>query len=137
MDKLFRNWHPWPILFVAVALSLGGSVLLVDTLRRWPVSDGRDWRTIFFVALWLVLAGLTLPLIWYLHRRFGRADTGEGWLSSLNLMRQAAWVATWGTLCAWMQANRTLNLAMALLLLIILILVEALILTRQEASTKQ
>ena len=51
----------------------------------------------------------------------------------MTLMRQAAWVGTWGTVCAWLQANRTMNWAMALLLIIILILLEALLLTRQEA----
>ncbi len=131
-----QKWHPWPILIVAAILSLGGVAFLFDILGHWPVSDGRDWRTLFFVALWMVLAGVMLPLIWYLHRRFGRADSGENWLSTLNLLRQAAWAATWGTLCAWMQTNRTLNLALALLLLIILVLIEALILTRQEARSE-
>ena len=131
-----QKWHPWPILILAAILILGGLALLIDVLGRWPVSDGQDWRTFFFIALWLVLAGVMLPLIWYLHRRFGRADTGEDWRSTLNLLRQAVWAATWGTLCALMQTNRTLNMALALLLLIILVLVEALILTRQEARSE-
>ena len=134
MNKLFRSLSPWPILATAGVLSLGGLALLSSLLGQWPVSDGEDRRTLFFVALWLALAGVTMPLIWLLHRRFGRPDAGEDARSFLTLVRQAAWIATWGTACAWLQANRTLNWPMALLLVIVLVLLEALLLTRQEAK---
>lgn len=137
MDKLFRNWHPWPILVIAAIPGLGGLALLSTLVGQWPVLAGQDWRALFFVALWLFLVGLSLPLIWLLHRRFGRPDAGEGRRSAFTLMRQAAWVGTWGTVCAWLQTSRTLNWAMALLLMIILILLEALLLTRQEAEPER
>ena len=108
--------------------------MLSSLLGQWPVSVGEDWRTLFFVALWLALAGAALPLIWLLHRRFGRPDAGEDPRSFLTLFRQAAWIGTWGTVCAWLQANRTLNWPMALLLVIVLVLLEALLLTRREAK---
>ena len=137
MNKLLRKLNPWPILMIAVALGLGGLALLNSLLGQWPVSAGRDWRALLFVGLWLLLAGITLPLIWLLHRRFGRPDTGEDWRSALILIREAGWAGTWGTVCAWLQTNRTLNWAMALLLVIVLVLLEALLLTRQEAQPER
>lgn len=134
MNKQSRNFSSWPIWVAAGALGLGGLALLRNLIGQWPVSAEQDWRLLFFVALWLALVGIALPLIWLLHRRFGRPDAGEDWRSFLTLARQAAWVGTWGTTCAWLQTHRTLNWAMALLLVIVLLLLEALLLTRQEAK---
>lgn len=134
MNKLLRNLTPWMVLLAGGALGLGGLVLGANLLLAWPVSEEHDYRLLFFVAVWLTTSGIALPLIWLLHRRFGRPDAGEDPRSFLTLFRQAAWIGIWGTVCAWLQTNRTLNWAMALLLLIVLILIEVLLLTRMEAE---
>jgi hypothetical protein len=135
MNKLLRNLNPWMILLTGSALGLGGLVLGANLLLAWPVSSEHDYRLLFFAAIWLATSGIALPLIWLLHRRFGRPDAGENWRSFLTLLRQAAWTGIWGTACAWLQTNRTLNWAMALLLLIVLVLIEALLLTRLETGS--
>lgn len=112
----------------------GGWILLTVLLDQWPVSPERDLRAFFFLALWFAVAGTTLPLIWLLHRRFGRANAGDTWYSSWVLVRQAAWAGIWVTGCAWLQMHDVLNWAMALLLLAVLILLEALLYTRWEAE---
>ena len=134
MNKLLRNLTPWMVLLAGGALGLGGLVLGANLLLAWPVSEEHDYRLLFFAAIWLTTSGIALPLIWLLHRRFCRPDAGESWRSFLTLFRQAAWIGIWGTVCAWLQTNRTLNWAMALLLLIVLILIEVLLLTRMEAE---
>jgi hypothetical protein len=135
MNKLLRTLNPWLVLLTGVALGLGGLVLGANLVLAWPVSSEHDYRLLFFVAIWLAISGIALPLVWLLHRRFGRPDAGENWRSFLTLFRQAAWIGIWGTVCAWLQTNRTLNWAMALLLLIVLVLTEALVLTRLEAQS--
>ncbi len=136
MNKLLRALNPWVVLLTGVAMGLGGLVLGANLLLAWPVSPEHDYRLLFFVAIWLAGSGIALPLVWLLHRRFGRPDAGENWRSFLTLFRQAAWIGIWGTVCAWLQTNRTLNWAMALLLLIVLVLIEALVLTRLEAQSE-
>jgi len=111
---------------------LGGLAIIGNLLQRWPVALWRDWRFAFLVAIWLTFSGLTLPLVWLLHRRFGRPDAGESWRSFGTLARQSAWVGSWGTINAWLQMNRTLNWAMALLMGVVLALLEALLLTRER-----
>jgi hypothetical protein len=124
----------WIVLLGGVIAGAGGWVLVSLLLDQWPVSPQRDLRPYFFVALWLAVAGTTLPLIWLLHRRFGRSGTGQTWHSCWVLARQAAWVGIWVIGCAWLQMHDVLNWAMALLLLVVLILLEALLYTRWEAG---
>lgn len=132
---MLRNLSPWPVLAMGAILGLGGLALLGNLIRQWPYSPDQNLTVAFFIGLWLLLTGLSLPLIWLLHRRFGRPDAGEDWRSLLVLLRQTVWVGTWGTACAWLQMNRTLNWAMALLMMIVLILLEALLLTRGEVES--
>ncbi|MBN1316939.1 MAG: hypothetical protein JXA42_15775 [Anaerolineales bacterium] len=106
--------------------------LVITLLGEWPVTPEHDWRFSFFVSLWLGICGAVLPLIWFLHRRFASPEAGETWHSFGMLSRQAAWVGSWATLCAWLQMHRTLNWAMALLLLAVFVLLELLMQTRQE-----
>lgn len=133
--KTRRSYYtPWLVLIIGVIAAVGGAFLLIELLGQWPVSPGSDRRPLFFLAVWLVLSGLALPLAWLLHRRFGRQDAGESWRSFAMLARQSIWWGVWGTGCLWLQMHRTFNWAMALLFLVVLVLVEALILTRQEAK---
>jgi len=107
--------------------------MVINLLGQWPISPDRDLRPWFFFFLWLGVTGLALPLVWFLHRRFGRPDTGETWRSFWQVFRQAAWVATWAAACAWLQMHGVLNWAMALLLVVVFGLLEALLQTRREA----
>jgi len=128
------GYRSWIVLLGGVAAGAGGWFLLAALLDQWPVSPGGDLRLFFFLALWLAVAGTSLPLIWLLHRRFGRADVGATWHSCWVLARQAAWVGLWVIGCAWLQMHDVLNWALALLLLLVLVLLEALLYTRWEAG---
>jgi len=134
MDKLLRDYSPWPVLGTGAVVGAVGWALIINLLGKWPVSPDHDRRFLFFVALWLALGGTSLPLIWLLHRRFGRPDAGESWRSFGVLARQAAWAGAWVTACVWLQMHRMLNWAMALLLAVVLVLLEALLLMRQRTE---
>jgi hypothetical protein len=128
------GYRSWVVLLGGIAVGAGGWILLAALLDQWPVSPERDLRVYFFVALWLAISGTILPLIWVLHRRFGRLGAGESWHSCWVLARQASWIGIWVVGCAWLQMHDVLNWAMALLVLVVLILLEALLYTRWEAG---
>ncbi len=135
MKRWLHTLNPWMILLTGVLFGFGGVALGTNLLLSWPVSSEHDYRPLFFAAIWLTVSGVVLPLVWLLHRRFGRPDAGESWRSFFKIVRQASWVGIWVCSCAWLQTNRTLNWAMALLILVVLILVEVMVLTRLEAQT--
>ncbi|MCK4832069.1 MAG: hypothetical protein KAS81_04845 [Anaerolineales bacterium] len=137
MKRILHDYSPWPVLIIGGAMGLGGAILLRRLLGDWPVSPEHDRRYLFLAALWLTCSGIALPILWLLHRRFGRPDAGEDWRSFGVLVRQSGWVGTWGAGCAWLQYNRTLNWAMALLLVVVFILLEALLLARRQADEEE
>lgn len=129
-----RSLGPWPVLLTSGLIGLVGWGLFLGLLGAWPVTPERDWRALFFLAIWLAVGGTVLSLIWLLHRRFANPRAGETWSSYWVLVRQAAWVGTWVVVCAWMQMHRTLNWAMALLLVVVFVLLEAILYTRRAAE---
>ncbi len=132
MNDLLRRFSPWPVLILGGVVGLSGLGVVGYLLDQWPVSPERDLRPYFLVAVWLAASGLSLPLVWFLHRRFGKPSMGDNWRSLGVLARQASWAGIWATACAWFQMNRSLNWAMALLLLVVIALFEGILLMRQE-----
>jgi hypothetical protein len=132
MDKRSSVRH-WAVLVTGIAAAVVGWVALVRLLGEWPVTQQRDWRPGFFVALWIAVGGSSLPLIWFLHRRFGAVVVGDDWQAAKVIVRRAIWATTWVTACAWFQMHSIFNWALALLLLVVLVLFEMLLLTRQES----
>jgi hypothetical protein len=89
-----------------------------------------------FLATVLVTAtGLALPFVYFLNMRFGRR--GRPRLTPppfLTTLRQAMWVGAWAAFCVWLQMNRTLGIAVAILVAIVLILFELLLQLRQQTT---
>ncbi len=129
-----RALTPWLVLIGGGVIGVGGWILVINLLGQWPISPDRDLRPWFFASLWLGVAGTCLPLIWFLHRRFGRTDAGEPWHPLWIVFRQSLWAGAWVALCAWLQMHGVLNWAMGLLLMAVLALLEALLQTRREAE---
>jgi hypothetical protein len=89
-------------------------------------------RWLLFFFLFLGLSGTALPLVAFLNRRFpSEPPAGEG-----ILIRQATWVGIYGSLLAWLQQGRILNLAMILFLAIGFILIETLLRIGEKARWK-
>lgn len=86
----------------------------------------------FLAAVMVVITGLVLPLVYYLNRRF----YPEGKLPPfLLVMRQAMWVGIWVAFCVWLQMNRTLGIAVALLVAVVLVMFEVLLQVRTRATS--
>jgi hypothetical protein len=91
---------------------------------------------VFLAAVLVTITGLMLPFAFFLNVRFGRRGrprlTPPPFLSTL---RQAMWVGLWAAFCVWLQMNRTLGIAVAVLVAVVLILFELLLQVRQQTST--
>jgi hypothetical protein len=91
---------------------------------------------VFLTAVLVAITGLALPFAYFLNMRFGRR--GRPRLTPppfLLTLRQSMWVGLWAAFCAWLQMNRTLGLAVAILVAVVLILFEMLLQLRQRASS--
>jgi hypothetical protein len=89
-------------------------------------------RWLLFFFLFLGLSGTALPVVAFLNRRFpSEPPAGDG-----ILIRQATWVGIYGSLMAWLQQGRILNLAMILFLAIGFILIETLLRIGERARWK-
>jgi hypothetical protein len=73
-------------------------------------------------------------LAYILNRRFlrrnGRAPAPPFFIT----LRQAMWVGLWASFCVWLQMNRLLSVAMALLVAVVLIMFEFLLQLRTRAA---
>lgn len=94
---------------------------------------------VFLTMILIMVTGLTLPLAYFLNKRFSRyADERFGESSAtpfLVVLRQAMGVGFWAAFCVWLQMNRALGLAAMLLVAAVLILFEMLLQIRTRAAT--
>jgi hypothetical protein len=92
----------------AVLAALGWPGLLLVMSTTLPTLGPR-W--LFFLLWTAAVIGSSLPFLWLINRRFATTPAPPP-----VLLRQAIWVGLFAGLCAWLQVNRTLSLALALLL---------------------
>lgn len=70
--------------------------LITQTLPYvWP-------RWGFFVLVLLALTGTALPIVYFLHRRFGAETPADANV----IIRQAMWFGVYGATLAWLQLGR-------------------------------
>lgn len=90
--------------------------LVLNTLPTVPN------RWLFFALLQLALMGTALPVVQFLHQRFApRSGTAD---NPVVLIRQAAWVGLFGTVCTWLRIPRLLSIPLVLIILVALIAIE-------------
>jgi len=95
-----------PFLFASLFFSIfgiGGLVVLFVFAYPYTLP-----RLLFFVCLSLSLIGLGLPVSYWLHRRFAPSQPPQ------VVLRSALWLAGYGALLAWLQADRLLTFPAAL-----------------------
>ena len=88
---------------------------------------------IIFAFLCAVLAaatGIALPILYFLNKRFGLKAP-----HFLIVLRQSMWIGFWVAFCLYLQMNRMLGIAVALLVAAVLILFEFLVQVRTRASS--
>jgi hypothetical protein len=89
-------------------------------------------RWLFFFLGVLALAGTSLPLVYFLNRRFPSIPLVEPGV----ILRQAVWFGVYGSTLAWLQLGRMLSLTVAGVLAGVLILIEGLLRMRERAMWK-
>ncbi len=104
--------------FALTFLGWGGLFLIITTtvpelMPRW----------LFFFLSVLALTGPSLPIVYYLNKRFPSDPPVEG----MVILRQALWVGVFGGTLAWLQLGRVLNPGLALILAGVFILIEFLL----------
>lgn len=84
----------------------------------------------FLAVIIVSVTGLTLPLAYFLNKRFGQADSQH----FLIVLRQAMWVGLWVSFCTWLQMNRTLGWGVALLAAAVFVILEILLQVRNRVA---
>lgn len=117
------------LLISAILCGLGVLGLLIIIFAALPTLGPR-W--LFFFLATSLLAGLSLPLIHFLHRRF----PGETPVNMNVLLRQSLWVGIYFDLLAWLQLGRALNNVRAVFIAIGLMVIEFLLRLRERSQFK-
>lgn len=130
MNYIVDSW--WP--FDVTRLDLVRATAL-DRLDATSLLEAANTEIVlaFLAAVMLAATGLALPVAYFLNGRFGLtpADTPL----FLVVLRQAIWVGLFAAFCVWLQMNRTLGVAVALLVATVLVLLEFLLLLRTRAAS--
>jgi len=98
------------LMIAAIILAIIGWLGLYLLLKITLPTVGPRW--LFFFLWTIATTGTALPFVWLLHRRFGASQPAR----SSILLRQGLWVGLYTAICIWLQINRSLTLALALLL---------------------
>lgn len=86
----------------------------------------------FLASVMVAATGLTLPLTYYANLRF---DPAPGAPSMFVVVRQALLLGLWLAFCLWLQMNRSLTPATALLVAAVVATFEILLQIRRRASS--
>lgn len=159
MARFIRRLGVIPYLIVGLVILALGVMLLTYVVDNWwpfdiarldlvrAAAQGRaDAATllsaanieiifVFLTAVGIAVSGLTLPLFYLLGLRFGAAGNAAGYAPRfVVVLRQSAWMGVWVAFCLWLQMNRTLGIAVAILGGGVLVLFEILLQIRARAA---
>jgi hypothetical protein len=132
-QHIINNWWPFDVsrldLVRATALDRVDSTAILEAANF-------DIILAFLAVIMVTVTGLTLPLVFILNRRFlrGKSPFGIANPSFVITLRQSMWVGLWTTFCIWLQMNRLLSAALAVLVAVVLIMFELLLHIRTRAA---
>lgn len=109
------------ILPLSIFLTVVGWIGLLLVIRTTVPTLGPRW--LFFFLDVLALTGPTLPIVYFLNRRFPSDPPVE----DMVILRQALWVGVFGSTVAWLQLGRMLTTGLALILAGVFVLIEFLL----------
>lgn len=90
------------------------------------------YRWGFFALIFLALAGMFLPIVYFFHKRFSE-DPPAG---AEVIVRQAIWFGVYGATLAWLQLGRLVTAYVILALAGGLLVIETLIRLREKSRWK-
>lgn len=125
MDHIVDNWWPFDVARLDLVRATA-----VDQVDPASLMEAANLEIIFaFLSATLVAAtGITLPIAYFLNKRFSATAP-----VFLNVLRQSMWVGFWVAVCTYLQMNRMLGIAIALLVAGVLILFEFVVQVRMRA----
>lgn len=121
----FRNYLPSIIILILVGWGGMFAVIYLSLPLVWA-------RWGFFVFGIMALTGISLPIIYFLHRRFPDEPPAQ----SNVIVRQALWVGVYGATLAWLQLGRFVTLYVILGLAGGFIAIEYFIRLREKANRR-
>jgi len=130
MNHVVDNW--WP--FDVTRLDLVRATAL-DQVDPASLMDSANTEIIlaFLSAMLVAATGVALPIAYFLNWRFITSQGGPD-PHFLVVLRQAMWVGFWVSFCMWLQMNRLLGIAVAVLVAGVLLLLELLLQIRTRAT---
>ena len=131
MNHIVDRWWPFDVarldLVRATALGVADAGSLMGAANNEAIFA-------FLAAVMLAVTGICLPIAYFLNKRFGvHSDTAVP--EFFIVLRQSMWVGLWATFCVWLQMNRFLGFAIAVLVAVIFILFEFLLQVRTRTAT--
>lgn len=106
---------------LSVVITLIGWTGLIIVIQGTLPTLGPRW--LFFFLGVLALTGPSIPITYYLNKRFPSNPPVNG----MVIVRQALWVGVFGSTLAWLQLGRVLTPALALILAGVFALIEFLL----------
>lgn len=135
MEYVVNNW--WPIDINRLDLVRAATQNRADAAALLEAANF-EIILVFLATVLTAVTGLFLPVSYLLNRRFtAYTDHRFGQIESSRLMvalRQAMAAGVWVAFCLWLQMNRSLGLAVALLVAAVLILFELLMQIRSRTA---
>ena len=154
MERLRKRFKVLPFLVIGLGLLLIGLLSINHIINNlWPIDVARldlvrdtalyeaevtqllrasnpEIIVAFLAAVVVMATGLTLPLAYYLNKRFGQAPSQH----FLIVLRQAMWVGIWLAICTWLQMNRSLSWGVAILVAVVFGTIEVLLQIRARTD---
>jgi hypothetical protein len=127
MNHVVDRWWPFDVsrldLVRATALDQVDAASLME-------AGNVDIIFAFLCAILAAATGIALPILFFLNKRFSHKAP-----HFLVVLRQSMWIGFWVAFCLYLQMNRMLGIAVALLVAAVLILFEFLVQVRTRASS--
>ncbi len=119
-----------PLSLILTLIGWGGLLIVI---QNTVPTLGPRW--LFFFLGVLALTGPSLPITYYLNKRF----PSDPPVADIVILRQALWVGVFGSTIAWLQLGRVLTPGLALILAGVFALIEFLLrlFERSRWSPKQ
>lgn len=130
MNHIVDNW--WPFDVERLDLVRATALDQVDPASLMAAAN-KEIILAFLSAVIVTATGLALPVAYFLNWRFGTSQSGSA-PHFLVVLRQAMWVGFWVSFCMWLQMNRLLGVAVAILVAGVLVLLEVLLQIRTRAT---
>ena len=126
MNHIVDNWWPFDVARLDLVRATA-----VDQVDPASLMDAANLEIVFaFLSATLVAAtGIALPTAYFLNRRFSPHKP-----VFFNILRQSMWAGFWVSFCVYLQMNRMLGIAVAVLIAAVLILFEFLVQVRMRAA---